>query len=360
MHKPEQKKIRKPHPLLQRFYDKFYKRLMAQFLLNAAMEVARVLKKKHQVFMVLILFTVSPACVSTVLFEGDLLTDVVSEPSAWIPIIWRIPSIVDPSLNDDPWGVPPIIPWLPNPFTEDLSVPWESPLQHRAPLAQWQEKKVVAAAGYTASGWDKLFRLQAYPAAIADFDKALSLTPEALRVYDARATANLQFGDAEAVGGNTAHAQRLYHAAIRDYTQVIARSPEKPDAYLFRGYATFKLGTVASATGVRSKHARHHYHAAITDANHALALSRKHASVLKEALALHTELGVASRAAMEMRGGYAFAHYVRGLAKEALGHHTAAADFRKARILQLVPEGCRWAFLVASKFGRVTLREETR
>ena len=91
---------------------------MAQFLLNAAMEVARVLKKKHQVFMVLILFTVSPACASTVLFEGDLLTEdeiigltlVVSEPSPWIPIIWRIPSIVDPSLNDDPWGVPPIIP----------------------------------------------------------------------------------------------------------------------------------------------------------------------------------------------------------------------------------------------------------
>ena len=299
-------------------------------------------KKKHQVFMVLILFTVSPACASTVLFEGDLLTEdeiigltlVVSEPSPWIPIIWRIPSVVDPSLNDDPWGVPPVIPWLPNPFTEDLSVPYASPLQPRTRLAQWQEKKVVAAAGYTARGKDKLFRLQAYPAAIADFDKALSLTPEVLRVYDGRAMANLQFGDAEAAGGHTAHAQRLYHAAIQDYTRVMARSPEKTDAYLFRGYARFKLGTIASVAAVGSESARHHYHAAWSDSNHAMALSRKHASVLKEALALHTELGIASRAAMEMRGSYAFAHYVRGLAKEALGHHTAAvADFQKAKTL---------------------------
>lgn len=338
---------------------------MAQFLLNAAMRVARVPLKKHQIFFALMLFTVSAACGGPPIFDGELwthpgLTPVISGPSPWIPIIWRIPSVVDPSLNEDPWGVPPVIEWLPNPFTADLSVPYESPLnlKNRSPLAKWQEKKVVAAAGYTASGRDKLFRRRAYPAAIADFEKALSLTPESARVYDGRAMANLRFGDAEATGGNTAHAQRLYHAAIQDYTEVIARSvektKEKTDAYLFRGYARFKLGTVASAGGSGSEH---HYHVAIADSNHAMALSRKHASVLKAALALHTDLGGASRAAMEMRGSYAFAHYVRGLAKEALGDRTAAAaDLRKAKVLQLVPEGHRWASLVASKFRRVNLR----
>ena len=319
--------------------------------------------KKHQFFMALMMFTVFPACASPVFFESEvrgMKTPVVLELSPWIPIIWRIPSIVDPSLNDGPHGAPPVLPWLPDPF-EERSLPWERTLKNRSPLAKWQEKKVVAAAGYTASGRDKLFRLHAYPAAIADFDKALSLTPEAPRVYDARATAKLQFGDAEAAAGNTAHAQRLFHAAIEDYTQVIARSPEKTDAYLFRGYATFKLGTLASAAGDPAEPARHHYHAAMADGSHAMVLSRKNASVLKEALALHTDIGVASRAAMEIRGSYAFAHYVRGLAKEALGHHTAAtADFRKAKVLQLVPEGHRWASLVASKFRRVTLRQETR
>ena len=338
---------------------------MAQFLFNDAMEVERVPLKKLQIYMALMMFTVFPACASPVLFEGDPLTEdeviglklpVVSESSPWTPIIWRLPSVVDPSLNDAQRGVSPVIPWLPNPFTEDLSVPWESSLQPCTPLAQWQEKKVVAAAGYTASGRDKLFRLQAYPAAIADFDKALSLTPDPLRVYDGRAMANLQFGDAEAAAGHTAHAQRLFHAAIEDYTRVMAHSPEKTDAYLFRGYARFKLGTIASAAAVGSESARHHYHAAWSDSNHALSLIRKHASVLKEALALHTDIGVASREIMEIRGSYAFAHYVRGLAKEALGHHTAAAaDFRKAKALQLVPEGYPWAFLVASKFGRVNL-----
>ena len=104
---------------------------------------------------------------------------------------------------------PPVIGWLPNPFTEDLSVPLASVLndalplallkwQERklvamadlsvadllgtsvlnnalplAPLTKWQEKKLVAAAGYTVHGRDRLFRDNAYEAAIADFDKVL-------------------------------------------------------------------------------------------------------------------------------------------------------------------------------------------
>lgn len=335
--------------------------------------------KKLQIYMALMMFTVSPACGSPPIFEGEIssrLQDAHTgrvftefevrgmnatvfldflEPSPWIPIIWRLPSGVDLYINEGRRSSSPVIPWLPNPFTEDLSLTWESALNNHSPFAKWQEKKNVAAAGYTASGRDKLFRLNAYPAAIADFDKALSLTPEAPRVYDARATAKLQFGNAEAAGGNTAQAQRHYHAAIQDYTQVIARSPERTDAYLFRGYAAFKLGTLEADRG-NAKQARHHHHAAIADGNHAMALSRKNASVLKEALALHTDLGVASKEAMEIRGSYAFAHYVRGLAKEALGHHTAAADFRKAKALRLVPEGRPWTFLVESKFGRVNLR----
>ena len=382
---------------------------MAQFLFTDAREVVRVLKKKHQIFFVLILFTVSPACGGPAVLEDELsyLTEdevivlkppVVGGPSPWFSIIWRTPSFMDPPLN----GVPPVIPWLPNPFTEDLSVPYKSPLKHYSPLAQWQEKKVVAAAGYTARGQDKLFRLHAYLAALADFEKALSFTPESARVYDARATARLQFatteaardntadaqrlfhaaltdfekalsltpadtrvygaratanlqlGIAEAARGNTVPAQRFFHAALKGYTQVLAHSREKIDAYLFRGYAKFKLGTLESDRG-NAEQARHHHHTAIADVNQAMTHCRKDASILKEALALHTDIGVASKEAMEIRGSYAFAHYVRGLAKEALGHRTAATDFRKAKALQLVPEGRPWTFLVASKFGRVNL-----
>ena len=326
------------------------------------MEVDSVPLKKLQIYITLMMFTVFPAYGGPPIFEGTYARETVphlqdahtcrqffiesevrhrlmntSDQPPWLSIIWSIPGIVN---------------------TEDPSVTWKRELNNFLPLSAWQEKKGVAAAGYTASGRDKLFRLNAYSTAIADFDKALSLTPESPGVYYERATAKLLFGNAESAGGNTAQAQRHYHAAIQDYTQVIARSPERTDAYLFRSYAKFKLGTLVSGGG-NTEEAQHHYHTALADCNQAIARYRKK-DALKAALAIATDVGIDDDdryAIMDLRGSYAFAHYMRGLAKESLGHHTsAAADFRKAKALELVPGVGPWTFRVGWRFRYVNLR----
>ena len=203
---------------------------------------------------------------------------------------------------------------------------------------QWQQKGILDAAGYTVRGRDTLFGQHAYAAAIADFDKALSLAPEDTPASYYRATAKLLLGNAESAVDNTVQAQHHYHAAIQDYTEVIDRDPKNTEAYVMRSYVKFKLGIVASAVG-NDKEAEHHYHAAIADCSQAMALYRKDEAALKAALAVYTDVVVDPGSAMVMRDRYAFVYHLRGLGKQALGQHTAAeADFRKAKVLQLMPE----------------------
>ena len=58
---------------------------------------------------------------------------------------------------------------------------------------------------------------------------SLFLAPEDPIAYVYRATAKLTLGDAESALGNAEQAQRYYHDAIQDYTEVIDRAPENTD-----------------------------------------------------------------------------------------------------------------------------------
>ena len=99
-----------------------------------------------------------------------------------------------------------------------------------------------------------------YATAIADFDKALEITPESPAAYYYRASAKFEWGKSEQGTGNTEHAKRLYHAAIEDYTQVITLDPENPRAYIFGGMVHLRLGGVETHVGNR-KQAKHHFQA---------------------------------------------------------------------------------------------------
>ena len=233
-----------------------------------------------------------------------------------------------------------------DPFTVLLSFPWANGLKDCWTLArfakwrEWHEKEIVDAAGYTARGRDKLFGRNAYAAAIADFDKALSLSPQDMDAYYYRATAKLIFGEVEAAGGNAEQAQHHYHAAIRDYTQVVSLSPENIDAYVFRSYAKFTLGALEAAVG-NVQQAQRYYRSAIADCNQTMAFYRKNETFLKAALAICVVPFPAGsfNSAVEIRRDYAFPYHIRGLAKRALGQHAAAqADFRRAAALRLIPE----------------------
>ena len=234
-----------------------------------------------------------------------------------------------------------------NPLVTALLAPWESDMKDfwaRARLAKWQEQQQNAradAADDTVRGIEQLREHPTYRNVVAGFHETLSLLPEDPIAYIYRATAKLALGDAESALGNAEQAQRYYHDAIQDYTEVIDRAPgntDNTDAYVFRSYAKFRLGILASAVG-NAEQAESHYHAAISDCSQAMAFYRKDEAALKTALAVYTDVVRDHKSAIYLREKYAFAYHLRGLGKQALGQHPEAeVDFRKAEVLQMMPE----------------------
>ena len=231
---------------------------------------------------------------------------------------------------------------LPGTSVTNRLEPWETlPL---ARLAKWQkreQKKRVDAVDDRVRGMDQLHEQAAYKDAVAGFYYTLHLAPEKPAAYYYRATAKLTLGDTESTLGNIKQAQHLYRTAIQDYTHAISGTPGNINAYVFRSYAKFRLGILAAAGG-NTEQAQHHYHAAIADCNQAIGLYQIEAEALKTALAVYTEFGEVMRdysSAIEFREKYAFAYHLRGLEKQALGQHAAAAtDLQKAKVLQRMPE----------------------
>lgn len=189
-------------------------------------------------------------------------------------------------------------------------------------------------------GMDQLHEQAAYKDAVAGFYYTLHLAPEKPAAYYYRATAKLTLGDTESTLGNLEQAQHLYRTAIQDYTHAISRTPLNIDTYVFRSYARFRLGILASTVG-NAEQAQRHYHAAIADCGQAIALYQDE-EALKAALAVYTDGSAGMRdysSAIRLREEYAFAYHLRGLEKQALGQHAAAAaDLQKAKVLQLMPE----------------------
>ena len=231
---------------------------------------------------------------------------------------------------------------LPGTSVTNRLEPWETlPLARFAKWQKRQQKKRVDAADDRVRGMDQLHEQVAYKDAVAGFYYTPQLAPEKPAAYYYRATVKLTLGDTESTLGNIEQAQYLYRTAIQDYTQAISRTPRNINAYVFRSYTKFRLGILAAAVG-NTEQAQHHYHAAIADCSQAMALYRTDAADLKAALAVYTDVSDVMRdysSAIQFRERYAFAYHLRGLAKQALGQHAAAAtDFQKAKVLQLMPE----------------------
>ena len=233
---------------------------------------------------------------------------------------------------------------LPGTSVTNRLAPWETlPL---ARLARWQkqQKERADAADDTVRGMDQLHAQAAYKETVAGFYYTLHLAPEKPAAYYYRATAKLALGDTESTLGNAEQAQHLYRTAIQDYTHAISRTPLNTNAYVFRSYAKFRLGLLAAAVG-NTEQAQRHYHAAIADCSQAMALYQTDAVALKAALAVYTDISDGIRdypSAIRLREEYAFAYHLRGLQKQALGQHAAAAaDLQKATVLRLIPEYSR-------------------
>lgn len=258
-------------------------------------------------------------------------------PSLRVPWAWDWEIVKNPRM---------IIKGPPNPLVAALLVRWESDMTDFWTLsrfAKWQERqqRETDAVDDSVRGMDQLHEQAAYKAAVAGFYYTLHLAPEKPAAYYYRATAKLTLGDTESTLGNVEQAQHLYRTAIQDYTHAISRTPLNTNAYVFRSYAKFRLGILASVVG-NVEQVQRHYHAAIADCSQAIALYQTDAVALTAALAVYTDVSDGMRdypSAIRLREAYAFAYHLRGLENQALGQHAAAAaDFQKARVLQLMPE----------------------
>ena len=169
-----------------------------------------------------------------------------------------------------------------------------------------------AANAYNNRGLAKA-RLGQHFAAISDFEKAIQLKPTLAEAYNNRGNAKADLG------------QHL--AAISDYDKAIQLKPTLAEAYNSWGNAKADLGQ---------------YFAAISDHDKAIQLKPTLAEAYNNRGLAKAELGQHFAAisdfekAIQLKPDYAGAYINRGLAKARLGQHFAAiSDFEKA--IQLKP-----------------------
>lgn len=79
------------------------------------------------------------------------------------------------------------------------------------PLGKWRQQKTVRAYAYHMQGWQKLYNDRNVKEAIKDFNKAIELTPDDLKIYKIRGDAKSQLGD--------------YNGARDDYNHVLKLNP---------------------------------------------------------------------------------------------------------------------------------------
>lgn len=136
-------------------------------------------------------------------------------------------------------------------------------------------------------------------------------SPKHMGDYSGRGYSYYFYGKFESDQGNIARSQKLYEAAIKDFSSAIRFSKFKSkklkntDVYNIRGSAEIELGKIETNRG-NSKKAINLYESAIEDFDQVI----------------------------KVNSGYAKAYYKRGIAKEALGRkEEAKADFEKAKEL---------------------------
>ena len=210
-----------------------------------------------------------------------------------------------------------------------------------------QANQTISAETYFRRGY-ACYDLGLYHLAVANYDKAIQLKPDAANAYYNRGNAKADLGqhfaaisdydkaiqlkpdeaDAYVNRGNAKADLGQHFAAISDYDKAIQLKPDEADAYVNRGNAKADLGQ---------------HFAAISDYDKAIQLKPDYASAYIVRGIAKADLGQHSAAisdydkAIQLKPDYASAYIVRGIAKADLGQHSAAiSDYDKA--IQLKPD----------------------
>lgn len=188
-----------------------------------------------------------------------------------------------------------------------------APSVSTVPLIEWQNRDPIRAYVYHTQGKSK-YDADEYQAAIADFDKAIKLSPWNIHTYYRRGIAKAALGkhkasiadfdkaieiNTEAVylylaRGNAKRSLGDYEGAVTDLDKAIQLYPEHPDLYYHRGKVRFSLGA-AEFSGGNAEKAEALYEAAIEDYTQAIKLDPEHTEA-------HSNLGTVKSALSAMRG----------------------------------------------------------
>ena len=201
-------------------------------------------------------------------------------------------------------------------------------------------------------------RQQGYHAAIEDFDKAISLNPQALAPYANRGYARSLLADFKFGKGHVEEAIRCWHAAVEDFNRVISVDPEFP-TYAERGVVSVSLG-IFEASRVHTKEAQRHYYTAIEDFDKAISLNPEDAYAytirgcariylgniesgkgnIEEAQGLYEAAITDGDSAIQLDSKNPYYYHTRGVAKAGLDDYVGAVeDFDKT--VSLKPDFAR-------------------
>lgn len=192
------------------------------------------------------------------------------------------------------------------------------------PLKEWRKRDHIRAHAYCIQGEQK-YASNRYPEALSHFELSIQLNPSFIDAYARRGNMNASLGNRE--------------EAIADYSTVIRLNPDDAKSYNNRGNVRFSLGKSASARGNTEK-AQKLFEAAVEDWTRTLKLASEYTDVYNKLGIARIILGDFEEAiedfdiAIQMTPTDANIYYHRARAKEALGQKEAAkADFEKAKAL---------------------------
>ena len=141
------------------------------------------------------------------------------------------------------------------------------------PLAQWQKRDQIRAYTYYNMGQSNCIAGN-YNKALINFEKAILHYPIHFDIYDWRGRTKHNLGKSTESQGDVVAAQKLYKAAIEDYTQTIKIDPEDPNTFYNRGNVRDDLAQ-SKAEQDNVAEAQQLYQAAIDDYTHAIKLNPK-------------------------------------------------------------------------------------
>ena len=173
------------------------------------------------------------------------------------------------------------------------------------PLVQWQKRDPIKAYAYYGMG-EKNCIAGNYNKALINFEKAILHYPKHFDIYNWSGWAKHNLGKSKESQGGVVEAQKLFIAAIDDYTYSIKLNPSNANSFLNRASAKYFLGKTKTELG-DGVEAQILYNAAIQDYTNAINIDPKDVSAYK----------------------------YRGIVRKALGQpDEAEKDFEKAKKLE--------------------------